>query len=116
VVFAPPERLKGEPGELVGAPVREEMEVDMVNFLPVPIVDNYPVMAGYAEFFSHQFSCLAKLRKDFGWSGLEVGVLGFGHDEQMDDIFGAMVRDHDDCFGLMKDLGRDLPVDNACEY
>jgi hypothetical protein len=89
------------------------MEVDMVDFLPIPVIDEQAVMVGHAEFLGHQSCSGGKLCQNFGRGGLEVPVLGFGKDQEVDLIFGAMIGDHDDGVGLVEDFGRELPVDDA---
>ncbi len=97
-------RSGGEESELVGAEIGEEMEVDMVNFLSVPVIDHQPVMAGHTELFGDQFGGLAQFGEDFRRGVLEIPILGLREDQKVDTVFGAMVRDHDDPFGFVEDL------------
>lgn len=91
------------------------MEVDMVDFLPIPVVDHQPVMVSHAELVGDQLGGFAQLGEDFRWGVLEIPVLGLGEDQKVDTVFGAMVRDDDDPVGFVEDLRRNLPVDYAGE-
>lgn len=91
------------------------MEVDMVDFLAVPVVDHDTEMVGDTELFNHRFDRLVQHGQGFGRGFVEILVVDFREGQQMDPVLGAVVGDNDDIIGFVEYFGRDLPVDNAAE-
>lgn len=88
----------------------------MADLLPIPVVHHHPIVISYAQFLGDQLYGHIQFGQHFRWGGLEIGILGFGYDEEMHPVFGAMVGNHYDRVGFKEYPSRELSIDNAGKY
>lgn len=91
------------------------MQMYMIDFLTVAVVDLQAEMFADAQFFSNQLCSLIKQIKCHLRGFVKVLRFRFGNNQEMHVVLGADVGDDDNLVCFMKNLRRNFPIDNFRE-
>lgn len=86
------------------------MIVQVGDFLPVPIVDNYSEMVGNAKAVGDFTGCPVEHGEDIIGGRVEIRSFLLGYQKEVNRGFGADILNNDDIVGLQKDFGRQFSV------
>lgn len=89
--------------------------MEMGDFLSQPVIDRELVMVFNSESLSDQLGRLETDPERFRRGPLEIGVLFFVDDQQVDRPLGTVVGDDDYLIGLKENLRRQFAPDDAGE-
>lgn len=89
------------------------MIMDMVHLLAVAIVNHHPKMIRQVELLGDDLNCRVEHSQNLGRSAIKIDMLSLRDYQQMDQIARSMIGDDDHFIRFVKDLGRDLSVDDA---
>lgn len=92
------------------------MEVDMVDFLAVAVVDYQPEMPGDPQFLSDLFGCVRQELNNLVRRFIEVAILLARQDQQMHLCLWTMIGDDKYKIVFVEYLAWQFPVDYAREY
>jgi len=91
------------------------MVVNVVNFLPQAIIDSNLKMVGYTQHFRYSFDGPVHQGQGFRVGFVEILALFFGDYQKVHRGLGPMVGDYNNFIILVKDIGREFPVDDSGE-
>ena len=90
--------------------------MNVVDFLPVAIVDYQAEMVLYTKFFGDDFDCVIQNLDNLRRRLEKISMLFFGNNQQMHGVDGSMIRDDNHPVSLVEDLCGQFPIDYASEY